>query len=451
MKATIQQEFLSEVLVEILGLLDQKNLEAVSSKLKGLHEADIALILESLPADDRTAVFELVPSAMHGAVLAEVSDAVRPSLVEELEPEELRQAAESMDMDDLADLVGELPKDVAKDLLDTMDAQDRARLEQALAYKEETAGGLMEPVTVTLRPDLTVATVLRYARRRGLPERVDKLFVVDDEGILKGSLRLSYLVSSAENATVESIMSNTPRTILVDTPQDEVARLFERYDLISAAVVDGNGKLLGRITIDDVVDIIRDEGEQHMMNMAGLSEDEDLFGPVAKTSRNRSVWLIFNLVAAFIASSVIGLFQDRIQKLVALAVLLPVVASLAGNVGNQALTVVIRGLATGQISSGNRGDLFRKEILVGFNNGLVFALIVGVIVFMWFHNWLLGVVIALAVAANLLTAAGLGSIIPLVLKRFGVDPPLAGSVLLTATMDMLGYFVFLGLASIILF
>ncbi|MGW8322876.1 MAG: magnesium transporter, partial [Thermodesulfobacteriota bacterium] len=231
----------------------------------------------------------------------------------------------------------------------------------------------------------------------------------------------------------------------------EVARLFERYDLISAAVVDTNGKLLGRITIDDVVDIIRDEGEQHMMNMAGLSEDEDLFGPVTKTSRDRSLWLIFNLVAAFFASWVIGLFEARIEKLVALAVLLPVVASLAGNVGNQALTVVIRGLATGQISSGNRGDLFRKELMVGLTNGLMFAVLVGGVVFMWFNNWLLGFVIALAVALNLLTAAGLGSTIPLILKRFGVDPPLAGSVLLTATMDMLGYFVFLGLASIILF
>jgi len=451
MKETIQQEFLSEILVEILGALDQKKHEAVSEKLKQLHEADIALILESLPADDRSIVFDLVPAEMHGAILAEVSDGVRPSLVEELEPEELRQAVESMDMDDLADFVGELPDRVARDLLDTMDAQDRARLEEALSYEEETAGGLMEPVTVTLRPHLTVATVLRYARRRGLPDRTDKLFVVDEEGILKGSLRLSYLVSSSENATVESIMSNTPRTILVSTPQDEVARLFERYDLISAAVVDAKGKLLGRITIDDVVDIIRDEGEQQMMNMAGLSEDEDLFGPVAQTSRNRSLWLVFNLVAAFIASWVIGLFEARIEKLVALAVLLPVVASLAGNVGNQALTVVIRGLATGQISPGNRGDLFRKELLVGLTNGLMFATLVGAVVFVWFDNWLLGLVIALAVAVNLLTAAGLGSIIPLVLKRFGVDPPVAGGVLLTATMDMLGYFVFLGLASVILF
>jgi len=440
-----------ELVREILDLVDGGRLDELSARLKGLHAADVAHLLESLPAPDRRVVFDRIDPDRHGEILAEVSEEVQPSLVREMDQEELVQAVEAMDVDDAADLVGDLPEEVAKDVLDAMDEQDRRRIEHAMSYAEDTAGGLMEPVPLTLRPDITVGQVLRYARRRGLPKRTDKLFVVDRDGILRGSLRLSVLVSAREDEKVEAIMGRKPRTIHVDTPEEEVALIFERYDLVSAAVVDDAGRLLGRITVDDVVDIIRDQGEQQILNMAGVSEDEELFGSVFRTSRARSTWLVFNLVAAFFAAWVIGLFQARIQHLVALAVLLPVVASLAGNVGNQALTVVIRGLATGQISRGNRLDLFRKEILVGLTNGLFFAALVGAAVALWFDRPLLGAVIASAILLNLLTAAGLGSVIPLLLKRFGVDPPLAGSVLLTATMDVLGYFVFLGLASLVLF
>lgn len=439
-----------ELLNEVLELVDGERHEDLSERLKTLHAADLAHLLESLPVKDRRIVFDLIEPEMHGPILAEVSEGVLPFLVREMEPEELVQAAEAMDVDDAADLVGDLPEDVAKDLLDAMDLQDRLRIEQALSYEEETAGGLMEPVPVTLRPDLTVAQVLRYARRRGLPKRTDKLFVVDRKGKLVGSLRLSFLVSSRETDTVESIMASSPRTIHVNTPEDEVAMLFERYDMVSAAVVDDEGRLLGRITVDDVVDVIRDRGEQQMMNLAGVSEEEDLFAPVGTTARGRSIWLGLNMVTAFLAAWVVGLFQATIKEVVALAVLMPIVAGMGGNAGIQTLTVVIRALALGQISSANKLDLLRKELLVGLLNGLLFAFVVGGAAVLWFKNWMLGAVIALAMCINMLNAALFGGLIPLMLKRLGVDPPLAGSVFLTTVTDVVGFFVFLGLASLIM-
>ncbi len=447
---TTSTELNSNLLEQVLEAIDRGDLSGLTKRLKTLHAADIAHVLESLPPEDRTVVFDLIESERHGPVLAEVSEGVRLGLVKEMDRAELRQATETMEVDDAADLVGELPERVAKDLLDAMSVQERTRIEDALSYEEETAGGIMEPVAFTLHPEVTVLDVLRDARRQGLPGRTDKLFVVDKDGILKGSLRLSYIVSSPEDATVGSIMSHKPRTIHVDTSKDEVAILFERYDMISAAVIDDDNRLLGRITVDDVVDIIRDRGEQQMMNLAGVSEEEDLFAPVARTTRSRSLWLGLNLLAAFSASWVIGLFEATIQEFVALAVLMPIVASMGGNAGNQTLTVVIRGLALGQISSANRMDLLRKEVLVGFLNGLLFAAVVAMAAVLWFKNWMLGVVIALAMGINLVTAALLGGIIPLALKRFGIDPPLAGSVLVTTATDIVGFFVFLWLASLLI-
>lgn len=447
---TTRTELNGDILEHVLDAVDRGDLTGLAEKLKTLHAADIAHVLESLPPEDRAVVFDLIETERHGPVLAEVSEGVRLWLVKEMDRSELRQAAETMEVDDAADLVGELPERVAKDLLDAMSEQERTRIEEALSYEEETAGGIMVPVSFTLRSELTVLDVLNDARRQKLPGRTDKLFVVDEDGMLKGSLRLSYLVSSQEDATVGSIMSHKPRTIHVDTPKDEVALLFERYDMISAGVIDDDNRLLGRITVDDVVDIIRDRGEQQMMNLAGVSEEEDLFASVPRTIRSRSLWLGFNLLAAFAASWVIGLFEATIQEFVALAVLMPIVASMGGNAGNQTLTVVIRGLALGQISSANRMDLLRKEVLVGFLNGLLFAAIVAMAAVLWFKSWMLGCVIALAMGINLVTAAFLGGLIPLVLKKFGIDPPLAGSVLVTTATDVVGFFVFLGLAALLI-
>ncbi len=447
---TTRTELNGDILEHVLEAVDKGDLTGLAERLKTLHAADIAHVLESLPPEDRAVVFNLIETEKHGPVLAEVNEGVRLSLVKEMDRAELRQATETMEVDDAADLVGELPEKVAKDLLDAMSVQERTRIEEALSYEEETAGGIMEPVSFTLSSDSTVLDVLRDARRQKLPGRTDKFFVVDENGVLEGSLRLSYLVSSPEDATVGSIMSHKPRTIHVNTPKDEVALLFERYDMISAGVIDDNNRLLGRITVDDVVDIIRDRGEQQMMNLAGVSEEEDLFASVPRTTKSRSLWLGLNLLAAFAASWVIGLFEATIQEFVALAVLMPIVASMGGNAGNQTLTVVIRGLALGQISSANRMDLLRKEVLVGFFNGLLFAAVVAMAAVLWFKSWMLGAVIALAMGINLVTAAFLGGMIPLILKRFGVDPPLAGSVLVTTATDVVGFFVFLGLAALLI-
>ncbi len=440
-----------ERLTQVLHWLEEGQLDELDRLLSELHPAEIANLLESLPHDQREAVWERVPAEQEGEILLYVNDEVRSGLIREMDRDELVAATEGMDTDDLADILPDLPEPVISELLQSMSEQDRQRLETVLVYPDDTAGGLMNLDTVTIRPHVSLEVVLRYLRFRGeLPEPTDSLFVVNREDKYLGRVRLIELVTSDPSLTVAEILDRELDPIPADTPANEVARLFEDRDLISAPVVDENGKLIGRITIDDVVDLIREQADHDIMARSGLDEEDDMFAPVLRSSRRRAVWLGVNLVTAFLAAWVIGLFDETIEKVVALAVLMPIVASMGGIAGTQTLTLVIRGLALGQISASNAWGLMRKEVLVALVNGLLWAVVVAIVAIAWFHDLTLGMVIGVAIVINLLVAAVAGAVIPLVLQRLGADPALAGGVVLTTVTDVVGFLAFLGLATLVL-
>ncbi len=419
--------------------------------LNDMNSAEVAHLLESLPADERDLAWDLVRTKLEGDVLVHVNDNLRAELIRKMEPHELVAATSGLETDDLADLLPDMPDEVFNEVLLSMDEQNRQRLESALSYPEDSAGGLMNMDTITVRADITVDVLLRYLRRhKELPGHTDTLMVVDREGRFMGTVPLTTLLTSAPNATVEEIMQRDVEAIPADMPAHEVAKLFELHDLVSAPVVDDNGLLLGRITIDDVVDIIRDEGEHSLMSMAGLHEEEDLFAPVIPSARRRALWLGINLLTAFLASWVIGQFDATIEKLVALAVLMPIVASMGGIAGSQTMTLVIRGLALDQVSNHNARKLLLKEITVGLLNSIVWALVIATVAYLWFGNPGLGAIIAAAMTINLLIAALAGVTIPLILRKLGADPALAGGVVLTTVTDVIGFLSFLGLATLFL-
>jgi len=419
--------------------------------IHNLHPAEIAHLLESLPKGPRFILWELVDPEDRGEILLHVNDEVRSGLIEEMETGDLIAATEGLDTDDLADLLQDLPSTVIDEVLRSLDQQNRHRLESVLSYPEDTAGGLMNVDTVTVRADVTLDVVLRYLRLRGsIPDLTDSLVVVDREDRYLGLLPLSTLLTRDPDLTVAEVMERGVEGIPADTPADQVAKLFEDRDLVSAPVVDENGRLLGRITIDDVVDVIRDEAEHSLMSMAGLDEEDDIFAPVVPSATRRAVWLGINLVTAFMASWVIGLFEGTLQQVVALAVLMPIVASMGGIAGSQTLTIVIRGLALGQIGESNARWLMFKELAVGALNGILWALVVAAIATAWFQDMNIGLVIAAALILNLLAAALAGFSIPMILHRVGIDPALAGSVLLTTVTDVVGFMAFLGLGTLIL-
>jgi magnesium transporter len=431
--------------------LETGKLQHVWKMLNGLHPAEIAQLLESLRPAERELVWNLVDPENDGEVLLHVNDEVRAALIQDMEPHELVAATEGMDMDDLADLIEDLPDAVIREVLLSMDKQNRRRLESVLSYTEDSAGGLMNTDTITVRADVTLDVVLRYLRLRGeIPDLTDSLIVVNRFDKYLGTLSLSKLLTSDPSLTVAEVMVRELEGIAATMSAVEVARMFEQRDLISAPVVDENGKLLGRITIDDVVDVIRDEADHSLMSMAGLDEEEDMFAPVVTSSRRRAVWLGTNLLTAFLAAWVIGLFEGTLQKVVALAVLMPITASMGGIAGTQTLTLVIRGLALGQVAKANARWLMIKELAVGALNGVVWAAVVAAIAIAWFHNLMIGAFIAAAMLINLVCAALAGFTIPLLLRRIGIDPALAGSVLLTTITDVVGYLAFLGLATLFL-
>ncbi|HSS64279.1 MAG TPA: magnesium transporter, partial [Gammaproteobacteria bacterium] len=383
--------------------------------------------------------------------LAEAEDAVRASRMAQMNAEELAAVAQDVDLDDAVDILQDLPEDLADEVLLAMDEQDRARLESILLYPEDTAGGLMNTDVVTVRADVTLETVMRYLRRRGeIPEKTNRLMVVDRDNRYLGGLRLAALLINEPEREVGTLMEADLPSIPASTPENEVAKLFEQRDLISAPVVDENGRLLGRITVDDVMDVIRDEGEHSLMSMAGLHEEEDMFAPVMRTARGRALWLGINLATALFASWVIGWFEATLQQVVALAILMPVVASMGGIAGTQALTVVIRGMALGQIGWSNLRWLMLKELMVGILNSLAWALVVGGIAMMWFGDALLGVIVGAALVTNLVAAALAGAGLPLILRSLSIDPALAGGVILTTVTDVVGFISFLGLGTIFL-
>ncbi len=433
-------------------ILDSGALRSAGRLLNSLAPAEIAHLLESLPQAKREILWRLVDQELEGEILVAVSDEVRAELVKDMDAASWAAAAEHLDLDDLTDLVQDMPETVVDEVLSALDDQRRHRVETMLSYPEDTAGGLMNTDTVTIRPEVTLDVVLRYLRRLGedMPADTDSLFVVNRDDEYLGVLPLWKLVSGNPDDTVAEVMSLALSPLRVDMSDSEVARYFETHDINSAPVVDERGRLLGRITVDDVVDVIREEGEHQFMGQAGLSEEEDMFAPVLASTRRRAVWLGVNLLTAFLASWVIGLFQDTLAKYVALAVLMPIVASMGGIAGSQTLTLAIRGIALGQLTGKNARHLLFKELAVGALNGLIWALVVGAIAGVWFDSLALAGLIATAITINLLLAAFSGALLPLALKRLGIDPALAGSVLLTTVTDVCGFFAFLGLASLFL-
>lgn len=446
---THRQEGQHHHLVE--NLVHRQNLAELQRKLDELHPADIAHILESLPLDDRLTVWQLVKVERDGDILLEVSDAVRETLIADMDDHELLAAAKEMDADELADLAPELPRDVIHELMESLDAQQRERVRSALSYEEDQVGALMDFEMVTIREDVTLEVVLRYLRRlKELPGHTDKLFVVDYDGILKGVLQIKRLLVNDPDKLVAEVMASDPVSFHPDEDANDAAQAFERYDLVSAPVVDKNGKLIGRLTIDEIVDLIREESESEVLSMAGLREEEDIFASVWKSVGNRWAWLAINLITAFVASRVIGLFEGSIEKLVALAALMPIVAGIGGNSGNQTITMIVRAMALDQLSPGNTSRLLRKELGVGLVNGLVWGGVIGVVAFYLYGSWSLGVVMTAAMTLNLLLAALMGVLIPMTLARVGRDPAMGSSVMITAMTDSGGFFIFLGLATIFL-
>jgi len=436
---------------QINSLLSTGNTAGLGRLLNSLHPAEIAHTLEALPPDLRNIAWELVNPEMDGDILTYVNDEVRSGLIGTMNSRELIAATEGLATDDLADILPDLPERVITELLKSMDEQNRHRLEAILQYPEDTAGGLMDVESVTIRPDVTLEVVLRYIRfHTKLPDNTDNLIVINRQDKYLGLLKLTTLLTEDPWKTVSSVMSTDTPAIPVDMPEHEVAMLFEKKDLLSAPVVNENNIVVGRITIDDVVDVIREEADHSFMRQAGLDEEYDMFAPVARSTGRRAIWLGINLLTALLASWVIGLFGATIEKLVALAILMPIVASMGGIAGSQTLTLVTRGMALGQIGSSNRYTLLRKELAVGALNGMLWAAVVGILANMWFEDIQLGLIIGFAIFVNLVAAALAGALIPLLLARIGVDPALAGGVALTTITDVIGFFAFLGMAALFL-
>jgi magnesium transporter len=443
-RKTRQLRLLSEALAS-------GRLAPIKRMLDTLTPGEIASVLESLPPVKRRVVWGLVDPEDDGEVLVHVAEEVRDSLLAEMDNEELISALNSLDIDDLADLVDDLPQQLIEELLRGMDRDHRDRLEQVLSYPEDSAGRLMNTDVVTVRADVAVDVVLRFLRMRGeLPEHTDHLFVLNRNGRYMGRVALTVLVTSPADSTIAEIVDDSLPPIRANASVDSVAEEFENHRYVSAPVVDGEGRLLGRITVDDVIDLVRDRAQHDLMSMAGLDEEADMFAPIAAASRRRAIWLGINLLTAFLAAWVIGNFEATLEQIVALAVLMPVVASMGGVAGTQTLTLIVRGLALGQVSWNNAKDLLIREVAIGLLNGLLWAVVIAIVAWLWFGDWRIAVVIGAAIVINLLAAALGGVMIPLLLKRFNIDPALAGGVVLTTVTDVVGFLAFLGLGTMFL-
>ena len=431
--------------------LDDGTLRSAERMVAALHPTEIALLLESVPPRQRELVWEMVERDLEGDVLVELHERVRQELIDSMEPGELVAATEGLEVDDLADLVGDLPEAVTRQVLHSMDQRDRERLRAVLSWPEDSAGGLMNTDTVSVRADVSLEVVLRYLRMRGdLPPRTDSLFVVDRDDRYLGTIALTRLITGDAEATVGQSLDAEAARIDPSTAAHDVAQLFQDRDFVSAAVVDAEGRLIGRITIDDVVDVIREEAEHSVLSMAGLQDDEDLFAGILPSTRRRVLWLGINLITAFLAAAVVKTFEGTIEKVAALAALMPIVASMGGIAGTQTVTLIIRGLALGQVQWSNARWLLFKEIAVGGLNGLLWALVVGLVTAYWFGTWHIAAIIAAAMLINLLAAAAVGVLVPLALRRFEIDPALSAGVIITTFTDCIGFATLLGLGAIFL-
>lgn len=420
----------------------------VRNMLDSMPANDIALLLHSSPPKSRTVIWQLVDSSVQGEVLEELSEDVRNPILRDMSPEKVAEAAGNLDDDDFAEVLRGMPETVYRKVVKSMDKRDRKRAERVMSYEEDTAGALMNSDTITVRPDVTVDVILRYLRlKEELPEATDYLYVVDKDEKFIGEVSLSTLVTSQPNKLIADVMETDFEVIRASMHESEVASLFERYDWISAPVIDDNGLLLGRITIDDIVDVIREDAEHSMMSMAGLDDETDTFAPIVKSTRRRSLWLGVNLFTALLAAFVSSLFESTLDELAILAVLNTIVPSMGGVAGSQTLTLVIRGMAVGHVTSANSRWLMGKELAIGFFNGLIWAVLIAGVVALWKQDLMLGAVIAFAMMMNLIAAGLSGVFIPLMLKKMDIDPALAGSVILTTVTDIVGIFAFLGTAT----
>lgn len=451
-----ENEYSSDHLQQLNTALHSGMFVQVRMMLNELPAADVAHFLESTPPKERDILWRLINTEREGQVLQFLDDEIRNEYAAKMEPAELAAATRDLEVDDQADILGDLPDKIVREVLASMRVQDRHRIEHALSYPEDSAGGLMNTDVVTVRPLVTIEVVMRYLRMKGnLPKSTDSIYVVDSEDKFIGAISLATLITSQPEQTVDAELDNEVQAIPVNLPDDDVARLFERRDLISAPVIDEQGRLLGRITIDDVVDVIIEDADHSLMSMAGLDENDDTFAPVVTSAKRRAVWLGINLITVMVAASVIGLFEETIAAVTALAILQPIVPSMGGVAGTQTLTLVIRGLGVGHISNSNFRWLMMKELGVSVLNGLLWAVVVGVSVYTWFHfiqysehAMFLGITIAGAMVINLIAGATLGAILPMIMTRLKIDPALSGGVVLTTVTDMVGFFAFLGLATL---
>lgn len=451
MPEILDQEYSHTKLQQVNEALESGMFVYVRKLLQNMPAYDLALILESSPSKSRTVLWQLIDPDHHGDVLEELNEEVRKGILKNIHPEKLAAVAEGMDTDDLVEVLRTLPDTVYNQVLNSMDSQDRGRVEAALSYEEDTAGGIMNTDTITIRPDVTVDVVLRYLRLKGdLPEATDSFYVVDRQNHFIGAVSLSAIVTAKLEVVISSLIDKEIEALYVDTPENEVAQLFERYDWFSAPVIDAERHLLGRITIDDIIDVIREEAEHSMLSMAGLDDEADTFAPVFKSTKQRSIWLGVNLITALFAVAVSSMFEDILGQLAILAILNTLVPSMGGVAGNQTLTLVIRGMALGHVGKSNSQALLYKELAVGFLNGIIWAVLIAAVVAIWKQDFTLGAVIAFAMLMNMTAAGVAGVSIPLMLKRMKIDPALAGSVILTTVTDVVGIFAFLGTATLLL-
>ncbi len=437
-----------EQLSEVIRSYGSGSLDETRVLLESLRPPEIAHLLESTPPKVRQVIWRLLDEEEENQILQHLHEDVLNEFVESMKTEQLAAAADDLDTDDFADILQQLPRTISDEVLAMLDASDRARLEAVLSYPEDTAGGLMNTDTITVRPRHAIEIVMRYLRlRKELPASTDALIVVNSREEYVGLLPIAKLLTADPSVTVREVMDSAAPVIAVDLSDTEVARIFSEHDLISAPVVDTAGKLLGRITIDDVVDVIIEDADEAVLARAGLDFEEDTFAPIIKSARRRAVWLSINLATTFLAAAVINIFEETIAKVVALAVLMPIVASMGGIAGTQTLTLVIRGIAAGQIGRANLPYLLNREFVVAILNGLLLASLVAIVAAVAFDDLLLGGVIALAMLINLMVAAISGSLLPSILGAMGIDAAIAGGVVLTTITDVTGFFVFLGLAT----
>ena len=440
-----KKDNLKTILDESLNL----SLNQIRRLLSNMSPSEIAHALESSPPKQRNILFSLLKTEEEGDVLFELGEEIQQDLISNISNEELSEAVKELELDEIVDILQNLPEERMKKILSNMSKVDRKRIEMGLTFPENTAGGLLNTDVISVRPNNLIKEVIGYLRDLGkLPENTDKIFVVNDENEYLGELSISQIITSNPSMIVREIMETEIPAINVDLDDKEVATVFERNDLISSSVIDENNKLIGRITIDDVVDVIREDADQNLLGMAGVAEDT--FAPPGRAAKSRVFWLSMNLITAFIAASTINIFQDVIDKIVYLAILMPIVASMGGVAATQTLTIVLRGLTLEQINSSNIKWLFKRELAVSILNGIVLSILVGIITFIWFQDVTISLLISSALVINLISAVIAGILVPLILRKFKQDPAIGGSVVVTTVTDVVGFFSFLGLATIYL-